>query len=115
MGTGSAKGLQRVEAIFDRFNNVNSTFARGSIALICRSFTFYSKCGTCTGEARWPSQKASSSVLRLRSFESVKEKLHIIGKCAICCVDGLQKALALFSSISHNNSFVTATERYYEE
>jgi hypothetical protein len=68
----------------------------------------HSECGTCAGEARWPSQKASSSVLRLRSFKSVKEKLYRIGEGAICCVNGIQKASALFSSISHNCSFVTA-------
>jgi hypothetical protein len=33
MGSGSAKRFRRVEAILDRSNNTNSTFARGSIAL----------------------------------------------------------------------------------
>jgi hypothetical protein len=77
--------------------------------------TFCSECGTCTGEVRWPSQKASSSVLRLRSFKSVKEKLYKIGEGAICCVNGLQKASTLLSSISHNCSFITAFEEHYEE
>jgi ribonuclease HI len=37
MGSGLAKSFRRVEAIFDRSNNTNSTFARGSIAFICGS------------------------------------------------------------------------------
>jgi hypothetical protein len=114
-GPDSAKSLERVEAMLDWFNNINSTFARGSIALICGSLAFCSECDTCTGEARWPSQKASSSVLRLRSFKSVKENLYRIGEGVVCCVKGLQKASALFSSISHNCSFVTPFEGHYEE
>jgi hypothetical protein len=97
------------------FARPTSTSARGSIAFICCSFAFCSECGTCTGEARWPSQKASSSVLRLRSFKSVKEKLYRIGEGAISCVNGLQKASALLSSLSHNCSFVIASEGHYEE
>jgi hypothetical protein len=49
------------------------------------------------------------------AFKSVKEKLYIIGEGAICCVNGLQKASTLFSSISCNCSFVTASEGHYEE
>jgi ribonuclease HI len=35
----------------------------------------------------------------------VKEKLYRVGEGVVCCVNGLQKASALFSSISHNCSF----------
>jgi hypothetical protein len=48
-------------------------------------------------------------------FRSFKEKLYRIGEGAVCCVNGLQKASALFSSISHNCSFVTASKGHYEE
>jgi hypothetical protein len=44
-----------------------------------------------------------------------KKKLYRIGEGIICCVDGLQEALALFSSISHNCSFVTTPKGHYEE
>jgi hypothetical protein len=59
--------------------------------------------------------KASSSVLLLRGFEFVKEKLHIIEKGVICCDNGFQKASALLSSISHNYSFVATSKGYYED
>jgi hypothetical protein len=42
VGSGSTKGFRRVEAILDLFDNTNSTFARGSIALICGSFALCS-------------------------------------------------------------------------
>jgi hypothetical protein len=35
MGISSAKSLRRIETVFDRFNNSNSTSARGSPAAIC--------------------------------------------------------------------------------
>jgi hypothetical protein len=62
MGSGSAKGFRRAKAILDRLDNTNSTFARGSIALICSNLSLYSQCGACTGEARWPGQKTSTSI-----------------------------------------------------
>jgi hypothetical protein len=62
VGFGSAKGFRRVKAMLDRLDNTNSTFARGSIALICSSLSLYSQCGACTGEARWPGQKTSTSI-----------------------------------------------------
>jgi ribonuclease HI len=42
VGSGSAEGFRRVEAILDRFDNTNFTFARGSIAFICGSFALCS-------------------------------------------------------------------------
>jgi hypothetical protein len=57
VGSGSAKGFWRVKAILDRLDNTNSTFVRGSIALICSSLSLCSQCGACTGEARWLGQK----------------------------------------------------------
>jgi hypothetical protein len=44
-----------------------------------------------------------------------KKKLYRIGEGVVCCVNGLQEASALFSSISHNCSFVTASEGHNEE
>jgi hypothetical protein len=44
-----------------------------------------------------------------------KKKLYRIGEGVICCVNGLQEASALFSSISHNCSFITASEGHNEE
>jgi hypothetical protein len=82
--------LNAFEAILDQSNNTNSTFTRGSIALICGSFALCSKCGARTGEARWPNQKAGPSILRLRSSKFIKEKLHRIGEGVIYCVNGLQ-------------------------
>jgi hypothetical protein len=37
MGISSAESLRRAEAIPDRSNNVNSTHARGSFAIVCAS------------------------------------------------------------------------------
>jgi hypothetical protein len=60
-------------------------------------------------------KKASPSILCLRSSKFIKEKLYKIGEGVVCCLNGLQEALALFSSIPHNCSFITAPEGYYEE
>jgi hypothetical protein len=51
MGINLAESLRRAEAIPDRSNNVNSTHARGSFAIVCGSFALCSKCGACAGEA----------------------------------------------------------------
>jgi hypothetical protein len=80
MGSDLAKSFRRVEAILDRSNNTNFTFARGSIALICGSSALCSKCGARTGEARWPNQKAGPSILCFRSSKFIKEKLYKIGE-----------------------------------
>jgi hypothetical protein len=114
-GSGSAKGFRRVKAILDRLDNSNSTFARGSVTPICSSLSLCSQCGACTGEARWSSQETSTSIFRLQSSKFIKEKLYEIGEGIICCVDGLQEASALFSSISYNCSFITTSEGHNEE
>ena len=44
-----------------------------------------------------------------------KKKLYRIGEGVVCCVNGVQEASALFSSISHNCSFITTPEGYHEE
>jgi hypothetical protein len=44
-----------------------------------------------------------------------KKKLHRIGEGVVCCVNGVQEASALLSSISHNCSFITTPEGYHEE
>jgi hypothetical protein len=41
MGTKSAKSLRRTETIFDRTDNLNSTFVRNSIAVVCSYFPCY--------------------------------------------------------------------------
>jgi hypothetical protein len=46
---------------------------------------------------------------------SLSKKNIRIGEGVVCCVNGLQEASALFSSISHNCSFVTASEGHNEE
>jgi hypothetical protein len=60
-------------------------------------------------------KKTSTIIFRLRSSKLIKEKLYRIGEGAICCVDGLHEASALFSSISYNCSFVATFERHNEE
>src|SRR5688500_12075168 len=64
-GPAQQKAFEELKQYLIDLANINPTFARGSIALICCSFAFCNECGTCTREARWPSQKASSSVLCL--------------------------------------------------
>jgi hypothetical protein len=51
MGPDSAKGFRRIKTIFDRLDNSNSTFVRGSITPICSSLSLCNQCGACTGEA----------------------------------------------------------------
>jgi hypothetical protein len=115
MGSSSTKGFRKVKVILDRLDNSNSTFIRDSVTPVCGSLSFCSQCGTCTGEARWPSKKTSTSILRLRSTQFIKEKLHRIGEGIVCCVNGLQKASALLSSISHNSPFIATSEGYNEK
>jgi hypothetical protein len=85
MGSGSAKSFRRVKAILDRLDNINSTFARGSIALICSSFPLCSQCSACAREARWPGQKTStvyfvSEVLSLskRNYTELEKVLYAV-------------------------------------
>ena len=61
----------------------------GAPLLLYVAASLCSQCGACTGEARWPSQKTSTSIFCLRSSNLIKEKLYRIGECIICCVDGL--------------------------
>jgi hypothetical protein len=46
---------------------------------------------------------------------NLSKKNYRIGEGVVCCVNGLQEASTLFSSISHNSSFVTAPEGHNEE
>jgi hypothetical protein len=115
MGSRSTKGFRRVKTILDRLDNSNSTFIRDSITPVCGSLSFCSKRGTCTGEARWPSQETSTSILHLRSTQFIKAKLHRIGEGVVCCANGLQKALPLFSSLSYNCTFITTSEGHNEK
>jgi hypothetical protein len=114
-GPAQQKSLRRVKTISNRFDNSNSTFIRSSATSVCGCVPFCGQCGTCTGEARWPSEKTSTGILRLRSTQFIKEKLHKIGESIVCCVDGLQEASTLFSSISYNSAFITTFEGHTEK
>jgi hypothetical protein len=59
--------------------------------------------------------KLQCTLICLRSFKPIKEKLYRIREGAICCVNRFQKASSLLSSISHNCPFITASEGHYEE
>jgi hypothetical protein len=72
VGSGPTKGFRRAQAILNRLDNSNSTFIRDSVTPVCGSLSFCSQCNTCTGEARWPSKKTSTSRLRLRSTQFIK-------------------------------------------
>jgi hypothetical protein len=115
MGSDSTKGFRRVKTILDRLDNSNSTFMRDSVTPVCGSLPFYSQCGTSAGEARWSSKKTITSILRLRSTQFIKEKLHRIGEGVVCSANGLQKASALFSSLSYNCTFITTSVGHNEK
>jgi hypothetical protein len=115
MGPGSTKGFRRAKAILNRLDNFDSSFIRDSITPVCGSLSFCSQCDTCTGEARWPSKKTSTCILRLRSTQFIKAKLHRIGEGAVCCANGLQKASTLFSSLSYNCTFITTSKGHNEK
>jgi hypothetical protein len=66
-------------------------------------------------EKQYGQIKKSTCILRLRDTQSIKEKLHRIGEGIVCCIDGLQEASALLSSISYNSAFITTPERHNEE
>jgi hypothetical protein len=59
--------------------------------------------------------KSKPSILCLRNSKLIKEKLYKIGEGVVCCLNGLQEASTLFSSIPYNCSFITASEGYHEE
>jgi hypothetical protein len=115
VGLSSTESLRRAEAMPDWSNNINSTYARGSVTIICGSFALCSECGACAGEIRRTNQKASPSILCLRSSKLIKEKLYRIGKGVVCCINGLQEASALLSGVPYNCPFNPSFERYYEE
>jgi hypothetical protein len=66
-GSSSVEGFRRIKTIPDRPDNFNSTIIRNSVASVCGCLPFCSQCNTCTREARWPSKKTSTGILRLRS------------------------------------------------
>jgi hypothetical protein len=70
-----------------------------TLTIVCGSFALCSECGACAGEIRRTNQKASPSILCLRSSKLIKEKLYRIGEGVVCCLNGLQEASTLFSSI----------------
>jgi hypothetical protein len=67
------------------------------------------------GEARWSNKKTSTSILRLQSTLFIKAKLQRIGEGTVCYANGLQKASALFSSLSYNCTFITTSEGHNEK
>jgi hypothetical protein len=60
-------------------------------------------------------KKQAPSILCLQSYKFIKEKLYRIGEGVVYCPNDLQEASALFSSIPHSCSLITASEGYYEE
>jgi hypothetical protein len=60
-------------------------------------------------------KKESTGILRIRSTQSIKEKLHRIGEGSVCCIDGLQEASALLPSRSYNSAFITTLKGHNEE
>jgi hypothetical protein len=60
--------------------------------------------------------KKQAPVYFISEVLSLSKKLYIIGEGVVCCVNSLlQEASPLFSSISHNCSFITASEGHNEE
>jgi hypothetical protein len=59
--------------------------------------------------------KRQAPVYFVSKVLSLSKKLHIIGEGIVCCVDGLQKASALLSSIPYNSPFITTSEGYNEK
>jgi hypothetical protein len=59
--------------------------------------------------------KKQDPVYFISEVLSLSKKLYRIGEGVVCCLNGLQEASTLFSSIPHNFSFITASEGYYEE
>jgi hypothetical protein len=114
-GPAQQKAFEELKQYLIDLITLNSNFIRNSITPVCGCLPFCSQCGTCTGEARWPSKKTSTSILCLRSTQFIKEKLHRIGEGVVCCVNGLQKASALLSSLSYNSPFITTSEEHNEK
>jgi hypothetical protein len=73
MGTNSAKSLRRAEAVVDRTNNLNPTFIRNSIAVVCSCFPHCGQCSAGARKAGWPSKEPCASVLRLQSKKNYIE------------------------------------------
>jgi hypothetical protein len=59
--------------------------------------------------------KSNSSIFCFWSPQFIKEKLYRAREGVVCCLNGLQKALSLLSSIPYSYSFITAFEGYYEK
>jgi hypothetical protein len=89
MRTSSAESFRRLEAVPYTVNNPNSNFIRSSTATVCSCLPFCCQCSTGPRKAGWADEEISPSLLRLRSLESIKEKLHRVGEDTICRVDGL--------------------------
>jgi hypothetical protein len=58
MGTSSTKGLRRSETISDTANNIDSTFIRSFVAIVCGCFPRCSQCSASAGETRQSSKEA---------------------------------------------------------
>jgi hypothetical protein len=75
-GPAQQKAFEELKQYLIDLTTLTPPSPGGSIALICGSLALCSECSSCAEEARWSSQKAGSSVLRLRSFEFIKENLY---------------------------------------
>jgi hypothetical protein len=74
MGPNSTESFRRAKAISGRFNNINSTHARGSIAIVCGSFALCSEYDTCTREAREGQAKKQVPVYFVSEVLSLSKK-----------------------------------------
>jgi hypothetical protein len=80
MGSGSTEGFRRLKAILDRFDNSNPTFIRNYVTPVCVCLPFCSQCGTCTGEARWPSKRQAPVYFVSEVLSLSKKKYTELGK-----------------------------------
>jgi hypothetical protein len=115
VGSSSAKGFRRVKAILDRFDNITPPSPGAPLLLYVAASHSALSAALVQEKQDGQVKKTSTSIICLRSFKLFKEKLHRTAEGAICCVDGLQEALALLSSIQYNCSFVATSKTHNEE
>jgi hypothetical protein len=109
------KIFRRLEVVPYTVNNPNSTFIRRSTVIVCSCLSFYNQCSAGPRKARWADEETSTSLLRFRSLESVKKKLHRVREGTICHIDGLYKVSELFSILSYNSIFASTLEIHHKK
>jgi hypothetical protein len=109
MGTTSAKGLQRSEAISETTNNIDSTSSGAPFLLyVATSHSVVS--ATLVQEKQDDQAKKQVPVyFCFRSVKSIKKELHRAREGTICCIDGLQKNSTLYLVTSHYSTFISAS------